>query len=194
MNTENKENKKNKTLRVSRPPKKKTEPTSSQQVGQEGESFSSETKGGTLEKTKKKKITKKATDKTITQKDTETSNIIITRKPPYDNNSPEEVKKYRKILNQEYEQNIANAKKLHTLRKLYELNRQNPDRKNDNLYKLVADVPVLMNSYEKLKKNKGSMTKGTDISTADEWSIDRFEKAKTKTLRRFLCLLPCKKN
>ena len=73
------------------------------------------------------------------------------------------LKKYRSEL----EELQTNSKALQTLKKLFELNQSNPNRINDNLIKLVADVELLQSAYNKLKSNKGSMTKGTDDSTPD---------------------------
>jgi len=61
----------------------------------------------------------------------------------------------------------TNSKALRILKKIFELNQKNPNRINDNLIKLVADVELLQSAYNKLKSNKGSMTKGTDDSTPD---------------------------
>lgn len=73
------------------------------------------------------------------------------------------LKKYRTEL----EKLQANSKGVQTLKKLFKLNQNNPNRINNNLIKLVADVELLQSAYNKLKSNKGSMTKGTDDSTPD---------------------------
>lgn len=73
------------------------------------------------------------------------------------------LKKYRSEL----EELQTNSKALQTLKKLFKLNQSNPNRINDNLIKLVSDVELLQSAYNKLKSNKGSMTKGTDDSTPD---------------------------
>lgn len=48
------------------------------------------------------------------------------------------------------------------LDKIYELNKKNTKKINDNLIKLIADTENLYNAYENLKTNKGLLTKGTD--------------------------------
>ena len=73
------------------------------------------------------------------------------------------LKKYRSELGESQ----TNSKALQTLKKLFELNQNNPNRINDNLIKLAADVELLQYAYNKLKSNKGAMTKGTDDSTPD---------------------------
>lgn len=75
----------------------------------------------------------------------------------------EKLKKYRLEL----EELETNSKALKILKNLFELNQKNPNRINNNLIKLVADVELLQSAYHKLKSNKGSMAKGTDDSTPD---------------------------
>jgi len=76
-------------------------------------------------------------------------------------------KKKLKEYRSELDESQKNSKALKILKKLFELNQQNPNRINNNLIKLVADTELLQSAYDKLKKNKGSMTKGTDDSTPD---------------------------
>ena len=73
------------------------------------------------------------------------------------------LKKYRSEL----EELEKNSKGLKILKNLFELNQKDPNRINNNLIKLVADIELLQSAYHKLKGNKGSMTKGTDDSTPD---------------------------
>jgi group II intron reverse transcriptase/maturase len=58
------------------------------------------------------------------------------------------------------------------LNKLWVLNQENPEKINDNLIKLTADIDMIWNAYQKIKKNKGSMTQGTRMETADDFNND----------------------
>lgn len=75
----------------------------------------------------------------------------------------EKLKKYRLEL----EELQKNSRTLKILKNLFKLNQKDPNRINNNLIKLVADVELLQSAYNKQKGNKGSMTKGTDDSTSD---------------------------
>lgn len=66
------------------------------------------------------------------------------------------------------------SKALKTLKTLFELNKKNPHRINDNLLKLVVDIDLLQSAYHKLKRNKGAMTPGTDDLTPDGFSNKTF--------------------
>jgi group II intron reverse transcriptase/maturase len=81
------------------------------------------------------------------------------------------LKQYREDLIQSQEE----SKSWITLKNLFELNKSKPDRINDNLIKLVADTDLLGAAYYKLKKNKGSMTPGTDGTTPDEFNEKKCE-------------------
>lgn len=53
------------------------------------------------------------------------------------------------------------------LNKLWILNTKDKKKINDNLWKLMTDHDMIWNAYQKIKKNKGSMTPGTREETAD---------------------------
>lgn len=54
-------------------------------------------------------------------------------------------------------------------------NAEDKNRKNDNLLKLLGNKYFLINCYEKVKSNTGSLTPGTDKATVDEMSEGKFE-------------------
>jgi group II intron reverse transcriptase/maturase len=68
------------------------------------------------------------------------------------------------------------------LRNLYELNSKDLNRKNDNLIKLIANEELILSSYNKLKKNKGSTTPGIDNETPDEFNLCKAELLSQKIL------------
>nr|NP_066492.1 orf621 [Rhodomonas salina]AAG17763.1 orf621 [Rhodomonas salina] len=57
------------------------------------------------------------------------------------------------------------------LKKLYELNKENTNKSNDNLMKFLYDEGMLWNAVEKLKKNKGAATFGP-TNNKDRKSIE----------------------
>jgi retron-type reverse transcriptase len=79
--------------------------------------------------------------------------------------------KEKQKIRQIYESKINAIEKSNqsviTLNKFYFKNKSNPEKLNDNLLKIVADPQLLLSAYHKLKANKGSMTMGTDTTTAD---------------------------
>jgi len=62
------------------------------------------------------------------------------------------------------------------LEKLYKLNKKNIYKKNDNLIKFIRDPTLIAEAYNKVQKNKGAHTKGTDNETADAFGRIRLEK------------------
>jgi group II intron reverse transcriptase/maturase len=62
------------------------------------------------------------------------------------------------------------------LEKLYKLNKRNTYKKNDNLIKFIIDPALMAEAYNKIQKNKGAHTKGTDNETADAFGRIRLEK------------------
>jgi len=62
------------------------------------------------------------------------------------------------------------------LEKLYKLNKKNIYRKNNNLIKFIRDPTLIAEAYNKVQKNKGAHTKGTDNETADAFGRIRLEK------------------
>jgi group II intron reverse transcriptase/maturase len=88
------------------------------------------------------------------------------------------------------------------LQKLYSLNKENPNKVNDNLMKFVANEELLFTAYEKLKANKGSMTPGTKPETADNMTLTKIQDLsrslldgsfKWSDVRRIMILKPGKK-
>lgn len=56
--------------------------------------------------------------------------------------------------------------------KLFELNKKDINKINDNLMKIVADPKLIASVYRKLKTNKRFMTKGTKKDIADGMNIE----------------------
>lgn len=73
-----------------------------------------------------------------------------------------------------YEKEKANtfSPKLTQLRRLSE---KDKNRTFDNLTKLVADESLLMNCFEKLRPNRGSLTPGTDEKTIDATELKQVQ-------------------
>ena len=88
-------------------------------------------------------------------------------------------KKKKKDTRTEYLQEIKTSeetnKSITTLNKLYQLNKNNPNKINNNLISIVSDPEILASAYHKLKTNQGSMTTGTDNTTADEITFEKFQ-------------------
>lgn len=78
-------------------------------------------------------------------------------------------KDYRAVLEAELLDENLKSPARNKLIKLLELNTDNPEKINDNLIKLTADEELIWNSYEKIKRNKGSTTYGTKKQTPDEF-------------------------
>lgn len=75
------------------------------------------------------------------------------------------------------EQKIGISSKIKSdLEKLYKLNKKNIHKKNDNLIKFITDPALIAEAYNKVQKNKGAHTKGTDTETADAFGRIRLEK------------------
>ena len=58
------------------------------------------------------------------------------------------------------------------IKKIRELNSNNPKWVNDDLYRLLIKEDTLVVAYEMMKSNAGNMTAGTDGSTFDGMSND----------------------
>jgi retron-type reverse transcriptase len=86
-----------------------------------------------------------------------------------------EAKEKRKILITELQhlQNNSTAKKI--LDRIYSLNKANPKKMNDNLIKIVSDELLLLSAFEKVKRNKGALTVGTNLETVDTIDINTFD-------------------
>lgn len=48
------------------------------------------------------------------------------------------------------------------LKKIFILNKKDPEKKNDNLIKIVANPVLLITAYENIQSNKGFFTKEID--------------------------------
>jgi retron-type reverse transcriptase len=90
--------------------------------------------------------------------------------------------KLEKKLHKKYKKELELKSEVkEKLQKLYLLNKENPKKINDNLMKLVANEELIFTAYEKLRTNKGSMTPGTKLETADGMNL-----TKVKLLSRSL--------
>lgn len=68
-------------------------------------------------------------------------------------------------------------KNIDAINKLYKLNSENKQKKNDNLLKILASIEVLGTAYENLRPNTGILTQGTDIQDSpDDLTIKKLEK------------------
>lgn len=56
------------------------------------------------------------------------------------------------------------------------MNKRNTYKKNDNLIKFIIDPALMAEAYNKIQKNKGAHTKGTDNETADAFGRIILEK------------------
>lgn len=63
------------------------------------------------------------------------------------------------------------------LNQIYDKNKKKIDKVNNNLMSIIEDPMMWASSYHRLKANEGSMTVGTDLETADEMSIDKFQES-----------------
>lgn len=96
------------------------------------------------------------------------------------------VEKEAKEIKEGYLRDIHNMegynRSIKILNNIYQRNKFDLNRKNDNLMKIVSDPELLMSSYHKLKSNKGSMTTGTDETTADEMTFSRIQELSKQIL------------
>jgi retron-type reverse transcriptase len=69
---------------------------------------------------------------------------------------------------------------LNKLNQLYSFNKKDLNKVNNNLIKIICDPDLLHTAYYKLKKNKGSMTVGTNSDTADSLDLERINKLSTE--------------
>jgi len=102
-------------------------------------------------------------------------------------------KKKLKNYKKERKELEKNSKVLETLKKLFVLNKENKSKRNNNLIKLVASEDLLFTAYEKLKKNKGSMTEGTEPDTPDEKSLQDIKNISHQILKGTFKWTPIKK-
>lgn len=87
----------------------------------------------------------------------------------------------RKTTKKEYQNELtqmeSNSAIKRKLTKLMEMSQANTEKKFDNINNLLANEELIWNSFEKIKKNKGSLTPGTEKKeTADEWNGKIVEK------------------
>lgn len=80
-------------------------------------------------------------------------------------------KKKKNTHSQQIKELESNSLIRQKLTKIYELNKKDTQKKNDNLIKILASEELLFTAYENLRPNKGSMTKGTNEETADEFNL-----------------------
>jgi len=62
------------------------------------------------------------------------------------------------------------------LGKIFELNKKNIHKKNDNLIKFITNPALIAEAYDKIQKNKGAHTQGTDSETADAFGRIRLNR------------------
>ena len=62
------------------------------------------------------------------------------------------------------------------LGKLFELNKKNIHKKNDNLIKFITNPALIVEAYDKIQKNKGAHTQGTESETADAFGRIRLNR------------------
>jgi group II intron reverse transcriptase/maturase len=90
-------------------------------------------------------------------------------------------KKQRKFLKQQKElyETTSSKKYIKILETIHLKFTENPNAIADNLLSVLKNQDFLFNCYENLKSNKGSLTKGTDETTADQISIERIHNLST---------------
>lgn len=66
-------------------------------------------------------------------------------------------------------------KGLSRLQKIRKLNQKNPGWINRDLFRLMTKPDLYMSSYEKIRRNKGALTKGTTPETAEAFSLEKIE-------------------
>jgi len=62
------------------------------------------------------------------------------------------------------------------LEKIFELNKKKIHKKNDNLIKFISNPALIAEAYDKIQKNKGAHTQGTDSETADAFGRIRLNR------------------
>lgn len=79
-----------------------------------------------------------------------------------------------------YANQEASAKNV--INELYNRNWENLDLINDKLYDLLSDHNLIMSSYNKISRNEGAMTRGTNSNTADGFNVERLESLQKKLI------------
>lgn len=64
-----------------------------------------------------------------------------------------------------------NSKKIHILQEIYRMNKEDIRKVNNNLIKIVADPEILLIAYEKIRKNKGAFTPGTEPVNPEKMNL-----------------------
>lgn len=67
------------------------------------------------------------------------------------------------------------SKAIELLKKLYLLNKKDPEKKNDNLINILSDIDLLMSAFEKIKKNKGAATPGTVNESPEGMDLEKIK-------------------
>lgn len=67
------------------------------------------------------------------------------------------------------------------LEKIFELNKKKIHKKNDNLIKFISNPALIAEAYDKIQKNKGAHTQGTDSETADAFGRIRLNRISEET-------------
>jgi group II intron reverse transcriptase/maturase len=105
------------------------------------------------------------------------SNELKQEKNTKNNINKEETKK---IKSDYFETHIKGLEVKDTLAKLLIISTHRPDKKFNNLKKILINEYLIGLAYENIKSNKGALTPGTDNKTYDETSIETFQKIKKK--------------
>lgn len=89
------------------------------------------------------------------------------------NENQNDSKKYKKTK-KEIKKEIETVPPVLTkLKKLFLINKKNPKKINDNLFKILTDTDLIIQAFDKIQKNKGSHTSGTSNETADSFGKER---------------------
>lgn len=81
-----------------------------------------------------------------------------------------------KVVLKEMEVIRMNQKALLRLEQVRQRNAANPNWKNNDLYRFFYKEEMYIVAYEKIKSNKGSLTKGTTDETLDGFSLEKIQK------------------
>lgn len=84
-------------------------------------------------------------------------------------------KEYQNLLKELTEKSKITKK----IKKLYDLNKKDLERKNDNLLKIMCDDELILTAYGNLETNSGALSKGTDPNdTVDGFNKELVQKIK----------------
>lgn len=110
----------------------------------------------------------------------------------------------KKDFNELLSQLEKESKVIGKLRALYELNKKNPKKANDNLIKLMFDKELIITAYGNLQTNSGALSQGVDPNdTVDGFNSDLIDRIsndlregiyKWKNIKKVEILKPGKKN